>query len=477
MRMVSILIALINSMCVVIVVAYILSRMKFFCDVVDGRFSAENQTLLSLIFGLFSIYGTISGFSVVGAIANTRYIGPLLAGIIGGPFVGLGAGLIGGIHRYVSGGFTYVESAISTVVAGLVAGLVFNRGRYRRNGLISIRAAGVLSVIILIYHYVQILVFSKSAEKAAILIQSVAVAMTLSNAGGVAIFLYIINNLFRERRTQKERDEYLQAKERIESELRIATDIQMSMVPHVFTIVPSRPEFDLFATMKPAREVGGDFYDFFVLGDYLFFTVGDASGKGVPAALLMAVTKTLLKSSAAHNLSPADIFDKVNRELAANNDSIMFVTCFFAKFDYRTGELTFSNAGHNPPILIRGGGSTDWLKLPEGLFLGLHEDTKYRDETITLLPGDCIVAYTDGVTEAMDKDDRLFSAKRLIDVARKSDAASAKNIVEIVAASVYEYASGAMQSDDITVLSIHYSGPRGRSNLRRLSGKKPESVR
>lgn len=459
--MISILIALINSMCVVIVVAYILSRMKFFRDVVDGRFSAENRTLLALIFGLFSIYGTISGFSIVGAIANTRYIGPILAGIIGGPFVGLWAGLIGGIHRYVSGGFTYVESAISTVVAGFVAGLVFDKGRFRRNGLISISAAGVLSVIILGYHYAQILVFCKPADKAAILIRSVAVGMTLSNAGGVVIFLYIMNNLFRERRTKEERDGYLRAKERIESELRIATDIQMSMVPHVFSIVPSRTEFDLFATLKPAKEVGGDFYDFFVSGDYLFFSVGDVSGKGVPAALLMAVTKTLLKSSAAHNLSPADIFDRVNREIAENNDSMMFVTCFCAKFNYTTGELTFSNAGHNPPILIRRSGSADLLELPEGLVLGALDDAKYGDETVTLLPGDCVVAYTDGVTEAMDKDGRLFSTKRLLDVARKSDAAGAKGIVEIIADSVHEYASGATQSDDITVLAMYYFGPEG----------------
>ncbi|MDA8170531.1 MAG: SpoIIE family protein phosphatase [Nitrospiraceae bacterium] len=459
--MISILIALINSMSVVIVAAYILSRMKFFCDVVDGRSSAGNQALLTLIFGLFSVYGTISGFSIVGAVANTRYIGPLLAGIIGGPLVGLGTGLIGGIHRYASGGFTYVESAISTVVAGLVAGLVFNKGRFRRNGLISIGAAGILSVVILIYHYGQILVFCKPADKAAILVQSIAIPMTLSNAGGVVIFLYIINNLFGERRTKKERDEYLQAKERIESELRIATDIQMSMVPRVFTVVPSRPEFDLFATMVPAKEVGGDFYDFFVLGDHLFFSVGDVSDKGVPAALLMAVTKTLLKSSAAHNPSPADIFAKVNRELSANNESMMFVTCFCAKFNYKTGELTFSNAGHNPPILIRRSGPTGLLGLPEGLVLGAMDNAKYRDETVTLLPGDCIVAYTDGVTEAMDKDGRLFSTGRLIDVARKSGAAAARDIVEIIAASVHDYASGAAQSDDITVLAMHYSGPEG----------------
>lgn len=150
------------------------------------------------------------------------------------------------------------------------------------------------------------------------------------------------------------------------------------MIPHVFTVVPSRPEFNLFGTMNPAKEVGGDFYDFFVLGDHLFFSAGDVSDKGVPAALLMAVTKTLLKSSAANNLSPADIFDKVNREIDANNRSMMFVTCFCAKVDYTAGELTFSNAGHNPLILIAKGLNSEDCRLAKSLFLKVMPERGFQ---------------------------------------------------------------------------------------------------
>ncbi len=463
MAIVNILIALVNSMSVTIVVAYVLTRSRFFSEVLEKKLSAKNGIFLAVIFGIFAIYGTLSGFSVLGAVANTRYIGPVLAGIIGGPVVGLGAGLIGGMHRYFFGGFTYFESGLSTVVAGLAAGLVFQRGRFDKNGYVNIAAAAIFSAVIQVYHLGQILLLCKPFEKALGLVENIAIPMVIANAGGVAIFIFIVNNLKKEHITEIERDRYLQAKERIESELQVATDIQMSMVPHVFTMVPTRSEFELYATLKPAKEVGGDLYDFFLTGDdHVFFTVGDVSDKGVPAALLMAVTKTFLKGSAAPGLTPSDILSRVNSEISVNNDSLMFVTCFCAKLNCRTGELIFSNAGHNPPVILRSNGSAEWLSLPQGLVLGVDGGARYRSETIRLMPGDAVLAYTDGVTEAMNANRQLFSQERLIQISQGYRSASAREIVEGVSKAVKDFTGEAKQSDDITVLSIKYHGPGGK---------------
>jgi len=233
----------------------------------------------------------------------------------------------------------------------------------------------------------------------------------------------------------------------------------MSMVPHVFTTIPERPEAEIFATLAPAREVGGDLYDFYLMGENeLFFTVGDVSDKGVPAALLMAVTKTLLKGFAEPGRAPSELIARANAELASNNPSLMFVTLYFGKLDLATGELAYSNAGHNPPLIIREGGAVEWLKLPPGLVLGVDMDTPYETNTTRLNPGDTIVVYTDGVTEAMNEARELFSEERLFKTLELNAAGSPKEIVSAVSDAVNEFAAGFEQSDDITVLAICYKG-------------------
>jgi sigma-B regulation protein RsbU (phosphoserine phosphatase) len=257
----------------------------------------------------------------------------------------------------------------------------------------------------------------------------------------------------------EELKETTSAKEKIESELRVASDIQMSMVPHIFTTIPQRPEVEIYATLMPAREVGGDLYDFYLLGqNELFFTVGDVSDKGVPAALLMAVTKTLTKGFAEPGRAPSELLSRTNAELASNNPSLMFVTMYFAKLDLATGELAYSNAGHNPPLIIREGGKVEWLKLPDGLVLGVDMDTPYITETTRLNPGDTIVVYSDGVTEAMNKKKELFSEERLLKILEKNSTGTPEDIVSAVTAAVNDFASGAYQSDDITVLAVRYKG-------------------
>jgi sigma-B regulation protein RsbU (phosphoserine phosphatase) len=249
------------------------------------------------------------------------------------------------------------------------------------------------------------------------------------------------------------------AKERLESELKIARNIQMSFLPKKFPPFPEITSFALHADLLPAREVGGDLYDFFLLGPgRLLFLVGDVSGKGVPAALFMAVTKTLIKGNAEQESDPAEILAKVNRELCVDNESLLFVTMFLAILDCDTGELTFSNAGHNPPARIAPDGTVSWLALPRGLFLGVMEDAVYRTATVTLAPGEKLVAFTDGVTEAQNPAQELFGTDRLMDVLSKAASMPPEILDAAVMQAATEYAEDAEQADDITVLTLLYRG-------------------
>ncbi|NDY55411.1 SpoIIE family protein phosphatase [Desulfovibrio sulfodismutans] len=253
--------------------------------------------------------------------------------------------------------------------------------------------------------------------------------------------------------------ETTKAKERMESELKIAKNIQMSFLPKRFPPFPDISRFDLHAALEPAREVGGDLYDFFLLDEtHLFFSVGDVSGKGVPAALFMAVTKTLVKGNAEPGMDPAAILSRVNTELCVDNEQLLFVTMFCGILDFTTGELAFSNAGHNPPVLLRADGATDFLELPRGLFLGIMEDAAYRTGRIVLGPGDALVVYTDGVTEAMNEAEELYSSLRLLELLRAATDKSAVALTDTVMESVITYEGDAPQADDITVLALTYTG-------------------
>jgi len=250
------------------------------------------------------------------------------------------------------------------------------------------------------------------------------------------------------------------AKERIESELKIAHTIQMSFLPK--RLLPGRAgeAFELEALLEPAKEVGGDLYDyFFVDEDHLFFTVGDVSDKGVPAALFMAVTKTLIKGIASDVIPPSEVLTRVNRELCSENTEAMFVTVFCGTLDLKTGELRYSNAGHNPPLALRQSGGAEWLDVPPGLVLGVDVDSVYETRTGRLRPGETLLVYSDGVTEAMNPKRQLYSDARLKEVAGGCSGKVAAEAVQTVLRSTREFAAGATQSDDITILAVRYKGP------------------
>ena len=249
------------------------------------------------------------------------------------------------------------------------------------------------------------------------------------------------------------------ARERIESELRIASSIQMSLVPRTFPPYPQRHDLELNALLVPAREVGGDFYDFFLLDDdHLCLAIADVSGKGVPAALLMAVTRSFLRSFAREGEGPVQVLGWLNDELAADNDECMFVTMFLAVVDLRSGEVRYSNAGHNLPFLLgRAGGVTQIPHLP-GVALGARAGIVYREGVLSLLPGDVLYLYTDGVSEAMNEHGEVYGEERLGEDLGRLCADTCDDILQALLAVLGAHAAGVEQSDDITMVALRYLG-------------------
>jgi len=250
-----------------------------------------------------------------------------------------------------------------------------------------------------------------------------------------------------------------EAKERIQSELRIARDIQAAMLPRVFPPFPDRTEFEIFALMEPAKEVGGDFYDFFLIDhDHLGVAIGDVSGKGVPAALFMAICKTLLKTEALRGLSPGEILTRLNRTLIAENEMMMFVTVFFLSLDLRTGEIAYANGGHPPPFVSNGSGGFEPLSGPTGTFLGIVDVCRFETISRRLGPGETIFLYSDGVSEATNSALELFAEARIKKTLDQSEGRTAEAIVARMRDAVRAFAEGTAPSDDITIVALTLAG-------------------
>jgi sigma-B regulation protein RsbU (phosphoserine phosphatase) len=247
-------------------------------------------------------------------------------------------------------------------------------------------------------------------------------------------------------------------KERMEETLKLAHDIQMSMLPKVFPAFPDRKEFDIFATLVPAKEVGGDFYDFFFIDDHhLCFAIGDVSGKGVPASLFMALTKTLFKATASTGCAPGQILARLNNEICRDNEACMFVTLFCAIMDIRSGEIVYSNGGHNRPYHLHLDG-VHALENAAGRALGLVQQSSYSSDRIVLKPGDALVLYTDGVTEAMAPGETLYSDARLSAFLAAHRHSAPRQLIDDLVRDVRYFAGAAPQSDDITALALRYFG-------------------
>ncbi len=254
-------------------------------------------------------------------------------------------------------------------------------------------------------------------------------------------------------------------KERIQGELNTARKLQMGILPKTFPPFPDHREFDLYATLKPAKEVGGDLYDFFFLDDHqLCFTLGDVSDKGVPAALYMVITRTLVKTSAQQNLPPAKMMERINDILGADNPNAMFVTLIIGILDIRTGEIRYANGGHNLPVLITDNG-VSFLRGTSGPIVGIIPDTEYKELHLHLGPNDKLFLYTDGVTEAMNEKGDLFSDKALLASLENVKSAPLATAVETISNDIRTHVGNAPQSDDIAMMMVRYKGPQPQNSV------------
>ena len=247
-------------------------------------------------------------------------------------------------------------------------------------------------------------------------------------------------------------------KERIGTELHLAQQIQEGMLPSVFPPYPERVEFDLYASMNPAKEVGGDFYDFFLIDDdHLALVMADVSGKSVPGALFMMVSKAILKNNAMMSKSPAEILTVTNDTICSNNKMEMFVTVWLGILEISTGRIIASNAGHEYPVVCRKGGNFEVFKDKHGFVVGGYEGVKYKEYELDLQPGDKLFLYTDGVPEATDANKELFGTQRMLD-ALNSHNGSPAEVLRGVLESVNEFVATAEQFDDLTMLCLEYKG-------------------
>ena len=254
-------------------------------------------------------------------------------------------------------------------------------------------------------------------------------------------------------------------KERISAELSLATQIQASVLPHIFPPFPDRKEFDIYASMDPAKEVGGDFYDFFLIdSDHLGLVIADVSGKGVPAALFMMSSKIIIQSIAMLGKTPGEVLTKTNDAICSGNQAGMFVTVWMGILEISTGKMTCANAGHEYPVLKRADGDFELFRDKHGFVIGGMEGIRYKEYELQMNPGDKLFVYTDGVPEATDADNELFGTERMTDALNTVKDADPEHVLSGVRRAVDAFVKDAEQFDDLTMLCIEYRGQKEKAD-------------
>ena len=435
---------LIGTLAVILLVAAFAGSTQLMKKYIGKQKNWKFIILTGIFGGLFGIYGNISGVDLSSAVISVRDIGPMLAGFLGGPVSGVVSGVIAGIHRLTMGGITAVACVVATSVIGLLCGIISVLWpKILRKFHWTLLIGAVMEAL----HLGIVLILVKPFSTAFGIVKQIALPFVTVNAVGIASMMAIIHFL------EKQQDISIE-RERMKSELEVASVIQHSLLPSLTDKYPGRPEIDVSASMQAAKEVAGDFYDvFFVDQDRLAFLVGDVSGKGVPAALFMASSKTILQNCIRDIPSLADALSTANNVLCEKNDADMFVTVWACVLDLRDGSMTCVSAGHNPPVLIRNGGA-EFVKIKNGFVLAGMEGIKYRETELSIDEGDSLFLYTDGVTEASTTAHELYGDDRLLACLAENTGADVWTILERVKSSVDDFVCEAEQFDDITMLCV-----------------------
>lgn len=446
---------MIGTLAVILVIASFIGGSELMTKFFGSKSKWKYWLFTGALGGVFGIYGTMSGLELSGAIISVRDIGPMLAGFTGGPIAGLIAGVIAGVHRFIVGSTDSMTSRLvtyaciaATVSIGLICGLLSAKLHEK---LKKPWWALLTGVAMEVFHLLLVLLIVKPFESAFGIVKAIALPFILVNAIGFTLMITMISYIERQRAITLERS-------RLKTELEVATVIQHSLLPPITETYPGRPEIELAASMDAAKEVGGDFYDvFFVDKDRLAVVIADVSGKGIPAALFMATSKTTIQNCVRDYSSLSEAVMTANDSLCSNNTAGMFVTAWIGVLNIATGKLNFVCAGHNPPVLITDG-KPIFVKLRSGLVLGGMDGLQYKEQTLDLKKGDRFFLYTDGVTEAEDSTHELFGEERLAVCLEKAADKTAEEILTDVKNAIGDHVNGFDQFDDITMMCIRYLG-------------------
>lgn len=439
------LLVLVEKACVIVVIAYVISRLRYFTQILEGNFTIKNQIIMILVFGAISIFGTYSGIHIFDAIANIRDLAPMVAGLIGGPILGVGAGLIGGVYRYSLGGFTALPCSLATVLSGFLAGIIFLANKRR---FVGVFWAVVFAVLMESLHMGINLLIAKPYSQALAVVSELSGPMIFANALGMLIFAFIISNQLRELETIKQRDLYFDELERKKHELQVANKIQRSFLPHNMPVIPG---FDLDVFYSPAYEMGGDFYDIRPISDSAYgVAVADVSGESFPASLLMALSQTIIKNEAKRIGNPKDILKYLNHLIAVDVDENIHIHIVYGNLDYKNKTFKYVNAANNPPLLFQNK-NQDVIDLEKGeKCLGRLESIELTDHILELEKGDILIFYTNGLIQALETGDNE-GKQVLIELIQEGYKQSASDIISLVKSHIHSLEDN---PDDLILLVL-----------------------
>ena len=437
---------LIGTLAIILVITEILSGSQLYKKI-GAKSTWQQYAVAGIVGGLFGIYANLTGIEYNGAMITVRDTGPMIAGYIAGPFGGIIAGIICGIHRYFMGGITASACIAATCLIGFFSGFYFEN---RKGEKIQVWKAFWLGASLEMFHLLMVLLIVQPFDTALDIVTTIAIPFILVNALGFSIMIAVLYFIDQQKKMVAESG-------RVDAELETAKTIQRSLLPPINEEYPSKHadyKFDIAAYMEPAKKVGGDFYDFFFVGHHRFaFLIADVSGKGIPAALFMSTAKMTLQNSLRDFRSLPEAVQMANENLCTNNEAGMFVTAWIGMLDLNDMSLKYVSAGHNPPIMVHDG-KAEYMSFKKSFILAGMEGTAYNENTIQLSKGDVIYLYTDGVSEASDKNNELFGEERLLKCLNKARDGSPDDIIRAVNKDVDKFVAGYEQFDDITMLAI-----------------------